>query len=390
MSWINKGVAPVVTLPSLNQPVQDLVKENEALRKEVNKATAIQKLTLFTFRVFGFQIQYQRLPSEDSKEMILSAIEGATRSVSLKVCLEVIGLSAARFHSWKKRQFSCSLKDMVSCPKLIPTRLTMGELAKIRDYATSESYSHYSVMALSWAAKKAGDVFASSTTWSKVIKRLKLRRPGKRVYPAKPKIGIRASAPNKIWHLDLTVIKLVDGTRAYIQCIIDNYSRYVIAHSVSLSYGGHQTKELLEKALANAKSMTGDEKPLVFVDSGCENINSDVEELVEREMIDRIIALIDVDFSNSMVEALFRRLKHAYLYMQNLTSFNTLVSKTEYYLDQHNNHIPHSALSGATPIEVFLASWTEDKVENLQNLYIEARRNRMLENRSASCGTCQI
>ena len=41
MSWINKGVAPVVTLPSLNQPTQHLVKENEALHKEVNKATAI-------------------------------------------------------------------------------------------------------------------------------------------------------------------------------------------------------------------------------------------------------------------------------------------------------------------------------------------------------------
>lgn len=390
ISWIKKGFRPVVTLPSLNQPIQDLVAENEALRKEVKKSTAIQELTLFTFRVFGFQIQYQRLPNEESKKMILSAIEGATRFLPLKVCLEVIGLSSARFHSWKKRQLSCSLKDMVSCPRLIPTRLTIDELAKIRDYATSDSYSHYSVMALSWAAKKAGDVFASATTWSKVIKRLKLRRPGKRVYPAKPKIGIRASAPNRIWHLDLTVIKLVDGTRAFIQCVIDNYSRYVVAHSVSLSYGGKQTKELLELALSHASSLTGAERPLVFVDSGTENLNSDVEELMELGLIDRIIAGIEVDFSNSMVEALFRRMKHAYLYMQSLTTFNTLVSKTNYYLEEHNNHIPHSALSGATPIEIFLASWTEEKIDNIQNLYGEARRNRMIVNRSASCESCKI
>jgi putative transposase len=388
MSWINKGVAPVVTLPSLNLPIQELVKENVRLRKDAQESEAIQKLTLFTFRVFGFQIQYQRLPSEESKELILSAIEGATRFLSLKACLEVIGLSSARFHSWKKRQLSCNLKDMGSCPRLIPTRLTMKEIAKIRDYATSDSLSHYSVMALSWSAKKAGDVFASATAWSKVIKRLKLRRPGKRVYPAKPKIGIRASAPNRIWHLDLTVIKLVDGTRAFIQCVIDNYSRYVVAHSVSLSYGGRQTKELLESALIHAKTLTGAKRPLVFVDSGTENLNSDVEELIELEMIDRIIAGIEVDFSNSMVEALFRRLKHAYLYMQNLTSFNTLVSKTNYYLEEHNNHIPHSALSGATPIEIFLESWTDDKIEDIQNLYNEARRNRMQVNRRASCGVC--
>jgi putative transposase len=388
MSWIKKGLTPVLTLPSLMQPIQDLVKENEALRKEVEKSTAIQKLTRFTFWVFGFQIQYQRLPGEDSKEMILSAIDGATRFLSLKACLEVIGLSSARFHSWKKRQISCSLKDMGSCPRLIPTRLTMDEIGKIRDYATLDTFSHYSVMGLSWAAKKAGDVFASATTWSKVIKRLKLRRPGKRVYPAKPKIGIRASAPNRIWHLDLTVIKLVDGTRGFIQCVIDNYSRYVVAHSVSLTYGGRQTKELLESALIHAKNLTGAEKPLVFVDSGTENLNSDVDELIKNGMIDRIIAGIEIDFSNSMVEALFRRLKHAYLYMQSLTSFNTLVSKTDYYLEEHNNHIPHSALSGATQIEVFISYWTDEKIEELQALHNEARRNRMQVNRLASCRFC--
>ena len=57
--------------------------------------------------------------------------------------------------------------------------------------------------------------------------------------------------------------------------------------------------------MIHAKTLTGAKRPLVFVDSGTENLNSDVDKLIELEMIDRIVAGIEVDFSNSMVEALF-------------------------------------------------------------------------------------
>jgi hypothetical protein len=37
-----------------------------------------------------------------------------------------------------------------------------------------------------------------------------------RVHPAKPKIGLRAKHANEMWHVDTTVIRLLDGTRAYV------------------------------------------------------------------------------------------------------------------------------------------------------------------------------
>jgi hypothetical protein len=33
-----------------------------------------------------------------------------------------------------------------------------------------------------------------------------------RIHPAKPKVGIRASRPNEVWHIDTTIIRLLDGT----------------------------------------------------------------------------------------------------------------------------------------------------------------------------------
>jgi hypothetical protein len=36
------------------------------------------------------------------------------------------------------------------------------------------------------------------------------------VHPAKPKIGLRTTRANEMWHIDTTVIRLLDGTRAYL------------------------------------------------------------------------------------------------------------------------------------------------------------------------------
>ena len=48
------------------------------------------------------------------------------------------------------------------------------------------------------------------STWSWLVREGEWRRPRRRLYPAKPKVGIRADAPNELWHIDVTIIKLLD------------------------------------------------------------------------------------------------------------------------------------------------------------------------------------
>ncbi len=165
-----------------------------------------------------------------------------------------------------------------------------------------------------------------------MIRELGLKKNRIRIYPPKPKIGIRASVPGQMWHLDQTILRLGDGTKAFVQCIIDNYSRYVLAWKVSKDYGGARTKELIEKALAKSRSLGLEEKPNVLVDSGCENINEKVDVLVDSGSISMTIAQIDIEHSNSMVEMLFHRMKHRYLFTILLSNFDSLVKGSDFYL----------------------------------------------------------
>jgi putative transposase len=54
-----------------------------------------------------------------------------------------------------------------------------------------------------------------------------------------------------------------------------------------------------------------------------------------------------------MIEALFRSLKHRWLFMNSLTTFESVKESVSKYLNDLNYRIPHHALKGALPIEIY-------------------------------------
>jgi transposase InsO family protein len=366
-----------------------LLEENSALQKACAAEYAKNDLVHVSLRVTGFQMQYVRVAAGNLKEKLLDAIASVRSHLSLKECLESIGLTAARYHSWIKRRIKCVLHDQSTCPKLSPTKLTSKETLAIKELVTAKEYAHFSIYSLSMFAKRKQMVFASVTAWYRIARAFNLRRPGVRVYPPKPKIGIRALDPNQIWHVDVSVFRIVNGAKVYIQAIIDNASRYVLAWEVTHTYGGANTRALIERTLEGANRRYAKVVvPNLFADNGTENQNKDVDSLVEAGRIIRTIAQIDVEFSNSMIEALFRSLKHRWLYIHSLTTFEALCSAVDEYLTDHNNRLPHYALGGAMPLEVFSGTWTQESHLLLAEDAAKATLQRIEFNRTQNCGLC--
>ncbi len=166
--WKKNGIREFFTAPELQLSTSELISENIALKAKLAAVTAEHGLVLNTIKIFGFQIQYKRLPSSGAKERILAAIKTASDSIPLSECLSAIGLTPARYHNWLKREVKCLLEDRPSCPRVSPTQLIRSEIRKIQDFYTSTDFSHYSIQALSWLGKKTGEVMASPSTWSRV------------------------------------------------------------------------------------------------------------------------------------------------------------------------------------------------------------------------------
>jgi hypothetical protein len=167
-------------------------------------------------------------------------------------------------------------------------------------------------------AQRAGKVFASPAPWCRYVRDRGWRRPRVRLHPSKPTEGVRSDKPDQLWHVDTTVLRLVDGRRVYLRAIIDNFS-------------------------------------------------------------------ID---SNSMIERFWLSAKHGWLLLNDLHSLAAVVRLVEFYVTQHNSVLPHAALGGRTPDEVYFGTATEVP-DQLKEARAKAREARIEANRTRSCEECR-
>jgi putative transposase len=375
----------VVCLDGLDLTELELRQEVLKLRRRVRKLSALLRLALALLRTSGFRLTGERLPDGRAKTRILRAVDRARDYVPLRSVLRFLRLSPSRFHAWHRRQRVCTLDDRSSCPRTSPSRLTPFEIRAIEDMVTSPDYRHVPTGTLAVLAQRLGKVWASPSTWYRLVRQNGWRRPRLRVHPAKPKIGLRTTRPNEMWHIDTTVIRLLDGTRAYLHAVIDNFSRRILAWRVAETFAPVNSVAVLVEASRGATpSVT---TPVVLADAGVENVNAHVDDLITTGVLRRVLAFTELKFSNSMIEAWWRALKHQWLFLHSLDSVTTVRRLVAFYVDAHNRVLPHSAFRGQTPDEMYFG--TGDAVPaDLMSRAAAARRTRGDANRSASCERC--
>ncbi len=178
---------------------------------------------------------------------------------------------------------------------------------------------------------------------------------------------------------------MIDGTRAYLHAVIDNYSRRILSWTLEDRLGSGATCSVLRKAAGQI--LAGSKEPTVVVDSGSENVNREVDDLLEGVDLTRVLAQVEVTFSNSMIEAFWRSLKHSWIYLHTLDNFTALHRLIEFYVTAHNEVMPHSAFQGETPDEMYFGTGGAVAFE-LGIARRTARDERMKANRAARCGVC--
>ena len=127
----------------------------------------------------------------------------------------------------------------------------------------------------------------------------------------------------------------------------------------------------------------------LLADSGVENVNGAVDDALAETGIKRLLAQVEVAWSNSMIEVLWRKLKYDWLFLNRLDSFATVERLVAFYVEQHNAVMPQVALRGRTPDEVFKGE-ANDLVERLREAHLVAIRDRIEKNRALACGDCPL
>ncbi len=382
--WLRGAPAVVVSLDVTGLTEPQLQHEIVQLRRRVEKLAALLQLALALLRASGFTFARERLPEGRTKRHILRAVERARACLPLRGLLRFLRLSPSRFHAWR-RHAGCALDDESSCPRTSPHRLTPAEIQTIEELVTAPAYRHVPTGTLAVLAQRLGRVWAAPSTWYQLVRKYGWRRPRLRVHPAKPKVGLRTTCADEMWHIDTTVIRLLAGTRAYLHAVIDNFSRRILAWRVAdTCTPGNSVAVLLE---ATRWRTSAESLPVVLADGGVENVNAQVDALITSGILRRLLARTELQFSNSMIEAWWRSLKHQWLFLHSLDSVITVRRLVAFYVDEHNHVLPHSAFRGQTPDEMYLGTG-EAVPADLRAGATVARTARVELNRSTVCALC--
>ena len=109
---------------------------------------------------------------------------------------------------------------------------------------------------------------------------------------------------------------MLDGTRAYVHAVMDNFSQRILAWRVADTFAAINSVTVLLEAIEGATRSA--RAPVVLADAGVENVNAQVDALIDTGVLRRLLAFTELKFSNSMIEAWWRSLKHQWLFLHSL------------------------------------------------------------------------
>lgn len=199
--------------------------------------------------------------------------------------------------------------------------------------------------------------FMSIGTFRKYAKLLCYCKPkviGDKIYTS-----LKALQPLAILQMDVTIFKTIDNTKVYLHIAMDNFSRCILGYKCSLQYSAANTLEVLQNVY-NKYDLKLIKNICVVTDDGCENKSCFDEYIAATDNLTHFIAQQDIVQSNSMIEAVNKRLKYDFLFTKALNDFaaveNCMIDAVAAY-----NNKPLLVLSGYSPNEVLQGAMPNSK-----------------------------
>jgi putative transposase len=180
----------------------------------------------------------------------------------------------------------------------------------------------------------------------------------------------------------VSVLRLRDGTKAYLHAVVDNFSRRVLSFAVTPHVGGERTKAMLVRAIAELPERA---EPKLMSDGGSENAIARTD-FTLASAFEHLVAQADIAFPNSMVEALWSQMKHRWLFLHTLDSIETVERLVATTSATTTPRSPCPSSAAVRPMRFTSARAPTSRP--ISPRPAAARRARVEHNRSLACGAC--
>src|SRR5690554_4177068 len=315
----------------------------------------------------------------------MSSIEQLFEVFPKKLVFKIFSISPSTFYNWSnKEKVKCGISPLSLCFKRHPLQSAVNEVETIKSLFKNPDFECWPAASIYYHAIRNNRLFISLSTFYKYTNLLSLKRKWRKSSEENFN-PIITTKSNEYIHIDTTFWPLPNGIKAAIILVCDNFSKTILGWNVSLKKDGENAKAALQDAVENIqKHHPNLQTTSLITDGGGENHNLLVEDFltnIETPEIIKLLALKEVEFSNSAVEAINKIIKR-YLRKKLPHTLDKLIQCLEEIIFDYNSVRPHGSLFGLTPLECY----TSENVNlDFKQQKLEAKKNRIQQNKSVNC-----
>lgn len=370
--------------------INDLVKQEIELIKRINQSSKIKRINQAYFKladtfheITANSIGIKSLIKKQ-KELVVNSIEEIKSIIPIDKALKIFNISRSTFENYKSIVIhKCDGSYFNWCTKRFPSQLLSQEVQTIKKYLIDYNYKFWSKSSIYLKALRDEQLHCCMSTFYKYCRLIGFNNPHRKrksdfYHPIKTK------QPNELWCADVTIFKTADNTRNHIHFIIDHYSKMILGYRIERKNSALAIKTMIQNACTKYRP----EKIDFLTDGGSENINATVSGFISTSEIPirHIIAQKDVVFSNSMVEALNKVIKHQFLYPKEIATEKQLANCLDQVVSVYNTVRPQMNLGGNTPKETFYGRSID--ISRYTHGFKEQKALRNQLNRKNRCYAC--
>lgn len=356
--------------------------ENRLVKRVLGSNTikAAGKALFFINDAFAKALQHHKFiyNNPEFRNRIITIIDKFGEAIPRKKLFQWAGIKHQQFYSWRRRSCKASVLDI--CRLRHVNQLSVKEVATIKSYLINYLPTLQTKAAVYSKMVREGAAYMSLRTFYNYSQLLGYTN--RRIPKAKRKVGLRASRPKQILHMDVTVYKFQDNTKAYIYLIQDNFSRHILNWKISRVCNSTIALENLKEACQKYKLLEEENIDLI-VDGGMENQGEVLKFLNNQSVIKLKTALKDIPHSNSMIESANLQLKYYYLFPRGIIDYDTLLIEMPKIIYAREYERYRHYLGFRTPFETFKG--VDIGMPEIDSNFKTAAVNRKIYNRRFAC-----
>ena len=321
--------------------------------------------------------------SQSEKMEIIRMVEES--ELPVKRTLQELDVPKSTFYGWYRRYESGGfdgLEDRSSGPNKFWNRIPDEEREKVVEFALKSPEKTPRELAFDITDKEG--YFISESSVYRILKAFDLiTSPAFIILSANDKFKHPSRRINELWQTDFTYFKIKGWGWYYFSCIMDDYSRYVIAWKLFISMSADDVQELLDQAIAKTgvTYIKVKHRPRLLSDNGPCYLSVELQKYLEDRNIVHVRGRPYHPMTQGKIERFHRSMKNV-INLENYYYPWELEKRLGEFVTYYNHERYHESIDNLTPADVYAGRRKKilNKREEIKQKTLQMRRKENLIN----------